>query len=140
VTADEIITELGLAPHPEGGWYRQTWVAEGKGRPAGTCIYFLLCEGEVSRWHRVDADEIWHFYTGVPLILRVSAGSEGPATDVMLGPDLGAGQMPQAVVPAFHWQSAQTTGGYTLVGCTVSPGFQFEGFELAPDGFDIPRR
>ena len=103
--ADEIIATLGLAPHPEGGWYRQTWVADGPGRPAGTCIYFLLRPGERSHWHRVDAAEIWHFYTGASLSLRISATEAG--------------------------------AGFALVGCTVSPGFRFEGFELAPPDFDI---
>jgi len=138
MTADQIITRLGLAPHPEGGWYRQTWAADGPDRPAGTCIYFLLRAGEHSRWHRVDAAEIWHFYTGDPLILRLAETSAGPAARHTLGPDLGAGQLPQIVVPAHHWQSAEPTGAYTLVGCTVSPGFRFDGFELAAPGFDIP--
>lgn len=137
MTADEIIAHLNLAPHPEGGHYRQTWVADGHGRPCGTCIYFLLAEGERSHWHRVDATEIWHFYAGAPLILSMSATDAGPKTDHVLGADLGAGQMPQLIVPAHHWQSAVSTGAFTLVGCTVSPGFQFDGFELAPDGFDI---
>lgn len=137
--ADRIITELGLAPHPEGGWYRQTWVAEGEGRPAGTCIYFLLKRGERSHWHRVDAAEVWHFYAGAPLVLSTAASAAGPAREHRLGPDVLAGDRPQIVVPALHWQAARTTGNYTLAGCTVSPGFRFEGFELAPQGFDIPR-
>ena len=140
MTGDEIIAKLGLAPHPEGGHYRQTWVAEAAdgGRPAGTCIYFLLREGERSHWHHVDAAEIWHFYAGAPLILSVSETDAGPRRDLTLGPDLSAGQQPQLVVPPHHWQSAATTGAYTLVGCTVSPGFRFDGFTLAAPGFDIP--
>jgi hypothetical protein len=136
VTADDIIAELGLAPHPEGGWYRQTWVAEGEGRASGTCIYFLLQKGERSHWHRVDAVEIWHFYAGAPLILRMAEADRAQA--MILGPHLEKGERPQWVVPANWWQSAETTGDWTLVGCTVSPGFRFEGFELAPPGFDIP--
>jgi predicted cupin superfamily sugar epimerase len=138
MTADQIIATLDLAPHPEGGWYRQTWVAESDGtRPAGTCIYFLLKAGERSHWHRVDAAEIWHYYAGAPLILRIAATANGPATTHRLGPDLIQGAMPQIIVPVHHWQAAATTGDWTLVGCTVSPGFRFDGFELAPPGFDI---
>lgn len=138
MTAEEIIDLLGLSPHPEGGWYRQTWVAEGAGRPAGTAIYFLLRAGERSHWHRVDAAEIWHHYTGAPLILSISETEAGPARDHVLGPDLGAGERPQILVPPLHWQAARPAGGWALVGCTVSPGFRFEGFELAPPGFAIP--
>ena len=136
MTADWIIAELGLQRHPEGGWYRQTWVADGAGRSSGTCIYFLLREGERSHWHRVDAVEIWHFYAGAPLILRMAEADRAEA--MVLGPNLEKGERPQGVVPASWWQSAETTGDWTLVGCTVSPGFRFEGFELAPPGFDIP--
>ncbi len=141
MTADQIIAHLNLAPHPEGGHYRQTWIAEsGDGtRPAGTSIYFLLKAGETSHWHRVDAAEIWHYYAGAPLILSLAETDQGPATDHMLGPDLTAGQFPQRIVPKDHWQAARSTGDWTLVGCTVSPAFQFEGFELAAPGFDIPR-
>lgn len=138
MTADHIIAELGLAPHPEGGWYRQTWVAEGEGRPVGTCIYFLLKRGETSHWHRVDAVEIWHFYAGAPLMLRIAETEVGPVRSIALGPDLAKGERPQGIVPAGWWQGAKSTGEWSLVGCTVSPGFQFEGFELAPPGFDIP--
>jgi hypothetical protein len=138
--ADDIIARLGLVPHPEGGWYRQTWAAEAPegARPAGTAILFLLKAGESSHWHCVDADEIWHFHAGEPLVLSVAATAKGPAEDRLLGADLAAGQTPQVVVPAGHWQAARTTGGWTLVGCTVSPGFRFAGFELAPPGFEIP--
>ena len=138
MTADEIVARLGLAPHPEGGHYRQTWVEEpAEGRPAGTCIYFLLKAGERSHWHRVDATEIWHFYAGAPLVLSVAETEAGPVRDHVLTADLNAGA-PQVIVPQDNWQSARTTGDWTLVGCTVSPGFRFEGFELAPPGFDIP--
>ena len=136
MTADWIIAELGLQRHPEGGWYRQTWVADGEGRASGTCIYFLLKKGERSHWHRVDAVEIWHFYAGAPLILRMAEADRAEA--MVLGPNLEKGERPQGVVPANWWQSAETTGDWTLVGCTVSPGFRFEGFELAPPGFAIP--
>lgn len=138
-SAQDIIDFLDLSPHPEGGHYRQTWIAEGTGRPAGTCIYFLLNAGQQSHWHKVDATEIWHYYTGAPLILSVSLDQVGPAKDHLLGPDLFADQRPQAIVPPNAWQAAQTTGDWTLVGCTVSPAFHFDGFTLAPDGFDIPR-
>ncbi len=139
MTADRIIRELGLAPHPEGGHYRETWRADNAGRATGTCIYFLLRAGESSHWHRVDATEIWHFYAGDPLILSMADEDGGPARDRTLGPDLGAGQAPQLIVPHGHWQSARPTGAWTLAGCTVSPGFEFSGFTLAPPGFDIPR-
>ncbi|MCA0921598.1 cupin domain-containing protein [Pseudooceanicola nanhaiensis] len=140
MTADEIIAHLDLAPHPEGGYFRQTWIAESAGdaRPAGTCIYFLLKAGESSHWHRVDATEIWHYYAGAPLILRIAATEAGPAQALRLGPDLAAGEVPQGIVPEGHWQAAATTGDWTLVGCTVSPAFLFEGFELAAPDFDIP--
>ena len=138
MTADEIIAKLELQPHPEGGFYRQTWIAETPGRASGTCIYFLLKRNENSHWHRVDAVEIWHYYAGAPLLLRMSATDDGPQTQKVLGSDLSNGQSPQLIVPANHWQAAETTGDFTLVGCTVSPGFQFEGFELAAPGFDIP--
>ncbi len=138
--ADRIIAHLGLEPHPEGGWYRQTWVAAAAPgeRPAGTCIHFLLKAGERSHWHRVDADEIWLYHAGAPLALRMAPGADGPAVAHRLGPDLFGGEAPQIVVPARHWQAACSLGDWTLVSCTVSPGFRFEGFELAPPGFDIP--
>ena len=108
------------------------------GRPAGTCIHFLLKANESSHWHRIDAAEIWHYYAGAPLLLRLAETDAGPAILHRLGPDLLAGQSPQVIVPPHHWQAARTTGDWTLVGCTVSPGFQFSGFELAPPGFEIP--
>lgn len=139
MTADEIIATLGLATHPEGGFFRETWRATGDGRAAGTAIYFLLRGSDRNQWHKVDAAEIWHYYAGAPLILSISETDAGPAQDLVLGPDLTAGQAPQQIVPPNHWQMARSTGDYTLVGCTVSPGFEFEHFTLAPEGFDIPR-
>jgi predicted cupin superfamily sugar epimerase len=139
MTADQIIEKLKLQPHPEGGYYRQTWIAENEDRPTGTCIYFLLTDGESSHWHHVDAVEIWHYYAGAPLVLSVSATDDGPAQDFTLGPDLTSGQEPQLIVPTGHWQAARTLGAWTLVGCTVSPGFSFDGFILAASGFDIQR-
>ena len=134
--ADRIIETLGLKPHPEGGWYRETWRGpEVAGRASGTAILFLLKAGERSHWHRVDADEIWLWHAGSPLVL--SMGTDR-ATDHWLGPDLPAGQGPQIVVPAGHWQAARSTGAFTLVSCTVSPGFRFEGFTLAPPGWTLP--
>jgi len=139
MTAEEIIAKLDLVPHPEGGYYRQTWVAENAGRPTGTCIYFLLKNGESSHWHTVDATEIWLFHAGAPLVLSLAATDAGPARDHILGADLAADEAPQIIVPVGHWQAARTTGDWTLVSCTVSPGFQFEGFTLAAPDFDIPR-
>ena len=139
MSADAIIAKLGLSPHPEGGHYRQTWVADNDGRPTGTCIYFLLKAGERSHWHTVDASEIWLYHAGAPLTLSIAATDAGPARDHTLGPDVLHGESPQIIVPTGHWQSARSTGEYTLVSCTVSPGFDFAGFHLAPPGFDIPR-
>ncbi|MBA85417.1 cupin domain-containing protein [Thalassobius sp. S69A] len=140
MTPEQIIQKLNLRPHPEGGHYRQTWSADAdQERAAGTCIYFLLCADERSHWHTVDAAEIWHFYAGAPLVLSMAQSDQGPARDHLLGPDLLAGHSAQIIVPAHHWQSARSTGAWTLAGCTVSPGFQFEGFTLAPSGFEIPR-
>lgn len=138
MNAQDIIDTLGLTPHPEGGHYRETWVAQNDGRPTGTCIYFLLAAGETSHWHRVDATEIWLYHSGAPLVLSLSETEAGPAQDHVLGPDLVTAR-PQIIVPENHWQAARSTGDFTLVSCTVSPGFQFEGFELAAAGFDIPR-
>jgi predicted cupin superfamily sugar epimerase len=134
--AQEIVRLLGLKPHPEGGHYCETWRAATKPgeRAAGTAIYYLLAAGEVSRWHRVDADEIWHWYGGNPLRLTMSAEGR-QTTSETLGPALAEGERPQIVVPKSHWQMAEPLGAWTLVGCTVSPGFVFEGFELAPAAF-----
>ncbi|MCF6443468.1 cupin domain-containing protein [Nereida sp. MMG025] len=139
MSAKDIIEHLGLEQHPEGGWYRQTWVGEGAGRPEGTCIYFLLADGEASHWHKVDATEIWFYHAGAPLVLSVSQSEAGPAKDMRLGPDVLAGEAGHLIVPKDAWQAARTTGDYTLVSCTVTPGFRFEGFTLAEAGFDIPR-
>jgi predicted cupin superfamily sugar epimerase len=139
MTADEMIALHGLAPHPEGGWYRQTWVADAPegARPTGTAILFLLRAGERSHWHRVDATEIWYFHAGAPLTLLMAPDAAGPATPHLLGAHPPA-QRPQAIVPPHHWQSARSEGEWSLVGCTVSPGFRYDGFELAPPGFEIP--
>jgi hypothetical protein len=131
--AEEVIRLLGLAPHPEGGFYAETFrpAGPGGGRGASTAIYYLLREGEVSAWHRVrDADEVWHHYLGAPLELRTVDAT------VRLGSDLAAGEQPQAVVPAGAWQTARTLGGWALVGCTVAPAFQFSSFEMAPAGWE----
>jgi predicted cupin superfamily sugar epimerase len=140
VTAEQIIEALGLREHPEGGYFRETWcdVPEAGGRGSGTAIYYLLRHGQVSAWHRIDATEIWHFYAGSPLELRIR--SDGEETRAALGNDLARGETPQLVVPGGAWQSArcraETPEGYTLVGCTVSPAFRFESFELAPESFE----
>lgn len=139
MNAADLIARLGLAPHPEGGWYRETWAGPGDDRPSGTAILFLLQACEVSHWHKVDAAEIWLFHAGAPLILSTAETAAGPAQDRTLGPAVLAGQHPQLIVPPDHWQAARSTGDWTLVSCTVSPGFRFAGFTLAPPGFDIPR-
>lgn len=134
--ADQIVAKLRLQPHPEGGWYRQTWVGPMvAGRASGTAIHFLLRAGERSHWHRVDADEIWLWHAGAKLELSIG---EVAARRLTLGPDVLAGDLVQAVVPRGQWQAARSLGEWSLVSCTVSPGFQFEGFELAPPGFDLP--
>jgi predicted cupin superfamily sugar epimerase len=135
-TAADIIARLELKPHPEGGYFRETFRdvrLDADGRSASTAIYFLLARGERSHWHRIDAVEVWHFYAGSPLTLEIADG--GGARIVRLGPDLAAGEVPQAIVPPQAWQSAESTGDWTLVGCTVAPGFDFEKFELAPQGW-----
>ena len=142
LSAEEVIRRLALAPHPEGGWYRETFrdsAVDANGRAASSLIYFLLGAGDVSAWHRVDATEIWHWYAGAPLVITVSPnGHDAEATH--LGNDLMAGQRPQVVVPANHWQTAASLGGWTLVGCTVAPAFEFSRFELAPDDWrPMPR-
>ncbi len=131
--AAEIIRLLALAPHPEGGHFRETFRdarTDADGRAASTAIYFLLARGERSHWHRIDAAEIWHFYAGAPLALRIA--QDGRSTTLRLGIDLAAGERPQAIVPAGAWQAAESLGAWTLCGCTVAPGFEFAGFELAP--------
>lgn len=135
LTAAEVIALLDLQPHPEGGHYRETFrdPREVDGRSVGTAIYFLLAEGERSHWHHIDAAELWHFYEGAPLELEVVDGTSRRV--VTLGPDIVAGQRPQGVVPAGAWQAARTLGAWTLVGCTVAPGFDFSTFEMAAQGW-----
>ncbi len=136
-TTAEIIRLLDLRAHPEGGHFRETFrdpALDARGRAVSTLIYFLLGAGQVSRWHKVDASEVWHFYAGAPLELKTS--QTGKETSVhRLGPDLFAGERPQSVVPAHCWQSAMSLGAWTLVGCSVAPGFEFLGFALAPPGW-----
>ncbi len=139
LSAADVITRLDLAAHPEGGWYRETWSAPGDGRPLGTSIWFLLREDERSHWHRVDADELWLWHVGAPLTSSLAQSKQGPAEDAVLAPDLAAGALPQRVVRAGWWQAARPVGGWTLVSCVVVPGFSFDGFELAPSDFDVPR-
>jgi predicted cupin superfamily sugar epimerase len=137
-SAQAVIARLGLEPHPEGGWYRETWRAEaaaGK-RASATAIHFLLEAHQRSRWHRIDAAELWLWHAGAPLTLSIAPGDAGPVRRVTLGPDVLAGDEPQALVAAHHWQAAQPCGGWTLVSCVVSPGFDFAGFELAPEGWE----
>jgi uncharacterized protein len=138
VEAASVIAHLGLRPHPEGGWFAETWRHDpGDGsRGAGTAIHFLLQAGERSHWHRVDADEIWFFHAGAPLLLRRAPDDTTAPTGAILGADLLAGEAPQLRVPAGWWQAAETRGAWTLVSCTVSPAFTFETFELAPPGFE----
>lgn len=132
MTAGEIIALLGLERHPEGGWYKQTFLDERAdgGRAHSTLIYFLLERGDRSHWHRVDSAEVWHWYAGAPLTLKIGKDS------LTLGNDLAAGQRPQGVVPRGAWQAAESQGEWTLVGCTVAPGFDFAHFELAPPGWE----
>mgnify|MGYP001092097848 FL=1 len=132
----EIIKSLNLQPHPEGGWYTETWRGDQKPRATGTAIYFLLEAHQISDWHRVDAVEIWHWYAGSPMELHIHTNG---ATNVqILGPDFTASQHPQRIVPQNAWQKSIPQDGWVLVGCTVSPGFEFGGFELAKKGW-MPR-
>lgn len=157
LSADDIIGELELGPHPEGGWFRETFrdvparevydpetTAGAHPRPYSTAIYYLLREGERSHWHKVDAVEVWHWYAGAPLTLSIAEYRVPDESDARsyrsvvawtLGNDIGAGERPQIVVPANSWQSAVSMGDWTLVGCTVAPGFVFEGFTMAPEGW-----
>ena len=134
--AQGLIEALKLIPHPEGGWYRETWrgPAGPGGRASGTAIYFLLEAHQRSHWHRVDADEHWFWHGGAPLQLSIVA-EDGAMEECVLGVDIAMGQRPQAVVPAHCWQAAEPLGGWVLVSCTVVPGFEFAGFTLAPDGW-----
>jgi predicted cupin superfamily sugar epimerase len=132
-TAADIIAGLELKPHPEGGYYRETFRdvrTDAQGRAMSTAIYYLLAHGHRSHWHRIDAVEIWHYYSGAPLTLQIA--NEGcPVHTITLGPDIAAGQRPQAIVPAAAWQAAESTGDWTLVGCSVAPAFEFAKFEMA---------
>jgi uncharacterized protein len=136
LTAADIIARLGLKPHPEGGHYRETFRdsrCDADGRAFSTAIYFLLARGERSHWHRIDAVEVWHYHAGAALSLQI-ADDEGRRV-IRLGPDLAAAEAPQAIVPPLAWQAAESTGDWTLVGCTVAPGFEFAKFEMAPKGW-----
>ncbi len=138
-TAADVIARLELKPHPEGGHFRETFRdmrRDANGRSVSTAIFFLLARGERSQWHRIDATEVWHFYAGSPLKLQFA--DDGGRRTLALGADLAAGEIPQAVVPANAWQAAESTGDWTLVGCTVAPGFDFATFELAPNGRTPP--
>ena len=136
-SAADIIARLALMPHPEGGHYRETFrdaSVDANGRSLSTAIHFLLARGERAHWHRIDAVEIWHYHAGSALVLQIA--DDGDKRSVRLGPDLAAGEVPQAAVPAHAWQAAKSTGGWTLVGCTVAPGFDFAKFEVAPQGWE----
>jgi uncharacterized protein len=138
LTAAEVIRLLALKPHPEGGHFRETIRDQHpapQSRAHSTAIYFLLAAGERSHWHRVDAVEVWHHYAGAPLLLEIAETVAGPIETITLGPNLAVGERPQAAVPARAWQAARSLGDWTLVGCTVAPGFEFAGFELAPPDF-----
>ncbi len=136
LSARDVIQLLDLEPHPEGGHFRETFrdTRQIDGRAVSTAIYFLLARGERSHWHRIDAVEVWHWYAGAPLVLEIRREPRH-VERLTLGCDLAAGQRPQAVVPAQAWQAAQSLGDWTLCGCTVAPGFDFKGFELAPPGW-----
>lgn len=138
LAADRIIARLGLEPHPEGGWFTETFRdSPDGGRGHSTAIYFLLKEGEQSAWHRVrDAAEVWHFYAGAPLSLEIAGPHGADLYELILGPDLEADQRPQHVVPPDWWQCARSRGAWTLVGCTVAPGFDFAAFEMAEPGWE----
>lgn len=140
LSAEEAVRLLGLQPHPEGGFYRETFRAAAPDgtRAASTAIYYLLRAGDVSAWHRVDADEVWHHYAGGPLELTLSVDGR-ERSSVRLGADLAAGERPQAVVPAGVWQAARPLAGWVLVGCTVAPAFDFAGFELGAPGWEPGR-
>jgi predicted cupin superfamily sugar epimerase len=139
LTAADVIRLLDLAPHPEGGHFRETFRdarAVDGARSASSAIYFLLARGERSRWHRFDAAEVWHWHAGAPLVLATTPADTGPVARVTLGCDIAAGERPQAVVPARTWQAAESLGDWTLVGCTAAPAFTFAAFELAPTGWN----
>lgn len=133
--ANEIIRLLGMKPHPEGGHYAETFRAEADNRASSTAIYYLLQADQVSAWHRVDADEHWLWHAGGAMALTLSPPEGQGAKAYQLGPNLRAGQRPQVTVPAEHWQTAESLGAWTLVSCIVAPGFDFAGFELAPENW-----
>ena len=135
-TAQETISALGLARHPEGGFFRETFRAPDEPRGASTSILFLLPAGERSRWHRVDADEHWLFHDGEALEMLIADPATGARERIVLGRDIAAGQRFQAVVPRGHWQAARPLGAWALVGCVVAPAFEFAHFEMAPDGWE----
>jgi predicted cupin superfamily sugar epimerase len=137
LTAADIIRLLDLKPHPEGGHFRETFRDPRMidGRAASTAIYFLLAAGERSHWHKVDAAEAWYWHAGAPLVLEMAEHDRAPVRRIKLGADLAAGERPQAVVSTNVWQAAESIGDWTLVGCTVAPGFEFAGFTLAPKGW-----
>jgi len=137
LSAADVIRLLDLAPHPDGGHYRQTFRDTRliEGRAASTAIYFLLARGERSHWHKVDAVEVWLYHAGAPLALEIAVDAKGPIERITLGPDIAAGARPQAVVPMHAWQAATSLGDWTLVSCTVAPGFEFSGCELATPGW-----
>lgn len=140
MTADQLVEALDLVPHPEGGWYRETWRAPaGAGeRAAASAVLYLIQPGQRSHWNRVDADEIWLWHDGDAVDVSIAATDAGPARTVRLGMNLGQGELPQLIVPAGQWQSADPMSGggagYTLISCIVAPAFEFAGFELAPTG------
>ena len=140
ITASEIIEQLDLEEHPEGGYFRETYRGneivqgeDGKERTAGTGIYFLLTEGVCTNWHRVRSDELWHFYCGDQLVLEL-IDDAGNFKQLMLGDELSEEGKIQQLIPKYCWQRAYSTGNYTLVGCTVNPGFEFEDFEMIESG------
>ena len=136
ISAADIIARLELKPHPEGGHFRETFRDArlgANGRSVSTAIYFLLARGERSHWHRIDAVEVWHYYAGSTLTLEIA--DDAGQRSIKLGSDLAAGELPQAIVPPHAWQAAESSGDWTLVGCTVAPGFDFATFELAPKGW-----
>lgn len=131
--AQALIRKLDLAPHPEGGWFRETWRSEVRigDHAAGTAILFLLEQGQRSAWHRVDADEFWLWHAGAPLQLRLAGEDIASARELALGPNVLSGEQPQILIPAHHWQTAATTAGWALASCLVVPGFEFSGFTIA---------
>ncbi|KAI0910911.1 DUF985 domain protein [Ustulina deusta] len=141
LTAEQVIEALHLAPHPEKGYYIETFrdsSPDPSDRPHSTCIYYLLKgESGLSHWHRVlDAVEVWHHYAGAPLQLSLAWDDGSPVRDVVLGKDLLSGERPQVVVQKGEWQHAKSLGDWTLVGCTVSPAFVFESFQMAAEGWE----